>query len=96
MPTKNTKKKRDVLGRIWLGWLAVVMLVMLYGVIRYPHPIRYRDGAYFNSIGQQVTEQQFHNFEVWERCLMGAGAVAAAITIPLAIVDRRTRKRNVR
>ena len=80
-----------MLGSIWLAWFAVVMLIMLYGVIRYPYPIHYRDDGYFNTVDQHVTEQQFRDFKVWERYFLGAFAVLATLSIPLALAERRRR-----
>lgn len=86
--------KGNLLKRIWLASVAVVVLVMVYGIVRYPSaPIRYRNGGYFDKAGQEFTEAQFRSFVIWERCLFGTFVLAGGLSIPLVFLGRRNRKR---
>jgi hypothetical protein len=93
--TTKPKKKRKLGEDIWMGCFALVAVVMLYGVIRYPYaPVRLRDdGHYRDKNGSEFTEAQFHSFTIWERCLLGAFVVLAAASVPLAVSKHRQRGR---
>lgn len=55
MTTKDNQKRHKVIASICLGCVALVVVLMLYGVIRYPYaPIRPRDGGYFDKAGARV------------------------------------------
>jgi len=94
MTTKDNSKRRKVVQSIWLGCVVLVVAVMLYGIIRYPHaPIRPRGGGYFDKAGHEFTEAQFHNFKTWEYCLFGSFGVLGIFSIPLALSQRNRRAR---
>lgn len=93
MIMKDNKKPHKVMLSIWLSCVALVVLVMFYGIVRYPHaPIRLRDGGYFDKSGQEFTEAQFQTFKTWEYCLFGSFGVLGILSIPLALSQRRPRK----
>ena len=93
MIIRHRKNKQSVLGAFWLGCLVLVAVIMLYGVVRYPYaPIRYRDGGYFDKVGNQFTEPEFRSFIIWQRCLFGAFGLTGLVSIPLALTMRRKRK----
>ena len=93
MTAKHSKKKRDVLLGIWLCMIAIVALIMLYGVINHPYPIRYRDGGYYNKVNSKVTEEQYRSFKAWERVLLGAFGLLGIVSVPLAIREGRRKGR---
>jgi hypothetical protein len=94
MASEKSKKKRDVLGGIWVGSIAVLMLLMLYGVIRFPYPISYRDGGYYNTQRQQATEEQYRSQKAFERVLWCGVGLAALVAVTLAIRDHGKKKRR--
>lgn len=94
MAITHPKKKRNLLQKIWFGCIVVCVLVMVYGIVRYPSaPIRYRNGGYFDKAGHQFTETQFRSFTIWERCLFGSFILAGGLSIPVVLRARKNRKR---
>lgn len=92
MTTKDGKQQHKVMQSIWLGCIAFVVVVMLYGVVRYPHaPIRPRGGGYFDKAGREFTETEFETFRTWEYCLFGSFGVLGILSIPMAL-SRRSRR----
>jgi hypothetical protein len=90
-----TNKTRNVLGGIWLAGVALVALIMLYGVARYPYaPIRSRDGGYFDKAGKEYSESDYHRFTFWERSLFFSAGGLFVISVPLLITERRKRIRK--
>jgi hypothetical protein len=92
--TQQTKKKRNVAERVWLGCFALVAVIMLYGLIRYPYaPIQLRDDGYRDKVGNEFTKAQFHSFTIRERWLLSSFAVLGVTTIPMALSQRKRRAR---
>ena len=94
MAADKPKKNRDLLGKIWVGMIALLFLIMLYGAIRFPYPIQYRDGGYFNTQSQRVTEADYRSQNAWERVLAGAFGLTGLVIVILLIRDRRKKKRR--
>ena len=95
MTTHPKRQQRKAVEGIWLGCFALAVAVMLYGIIRYPYaPIRLRDDGYYrDKAGQVYSEAQFRSFKIWERSLLGSFAVLAAVSVTLAVSNRRRRSR---
>ena len=92
MTTKAKKKRHKIMESICLLCVALVVVLMLYGVISYPYaPIRPRDGGYFDKSGHEFTEAQFQTFKTWEYCLFGSFGMLGIVSIPL-ILSRRSRR----
>ena len=93
MTMKDNKQPHKIMLGIWLGCVALVVVTMFYGIVRYPHaPIRPRDGSYFDKAGHEFTEAQFQTFKTWEYCLFGSFGVVGILSIPLALSGRSRRK----
>jgi hypothetical protein len=78
---------------LFIGVLAAG--VLFYGVIRFPDaPIRQVGTGYVSKAGKPRTRQEFEQFKLWEKALVGTFGFVFLVCVSTACADKLKRSRS--
>ncbi|HEX8738144.1 MAG TPA: hypothetical protein VF721_22610 [Pyrinomonadaceae bacterium] len=88
-------KKTLILDYLILAIVAVAVMAMLYGYIKYPAaPIRPVDDKFLDKQKKEYTAEEFRAFKTWEMTLFICIACGIPLGITKAVIDEWLKKEN--
>jgi hypothetical protein len=90
----GSKSQRTTLGYVALSLWVVLVMVMAYGMYRFPAaPFRLADGQYIDKRGQIHSREDFESLRTWEGIYITSWVAAAAAGIASLVQSRRAGRR---